>query len=355
MILARSTIYRRYLSRVLIVAGLSVLLVLPGCTSSAKKSQQRQYPELVWPDKPDPPRIAFKQIIHDANDLGIEKSFFTKVAEFFMGEENITLIKPAAVAELDDGTLFVADPGVGGVHRFNVQDGEYQLIRQKGNTLLSTPVGLAVDNDRVYVTDSSLGVFVIEAGADEVVPVKLDPPPKRATGVAYNTKTKSLYIVDTVEHSVKVYDDQGKLINTIGKRGQEKGEFNYPTMLWLDKKQNLYVADSLNFRIQIFSADGALLRQFGEAGTATGRQSRPKGVATDKFGHIYVVDSLVHAVQVFSQEGKFLLNFGGQGGDYGEFWLPTGIFIGGKNDTTIYIADSYNQRLQVFSYVGGDR
>ena len=37
----------------------------------------------------------------------------------------------------------------------------------------------------------------------------------------------------------------------------------------------------------------------------------------------------------------------------GEFRLPVGLFIGGSGGDTIYIADSYNQRVQVFRYVGG--
>jgi len=90
---------------------------------------------------------------------------------------------------------------------------------------------------------------------------------------------------------------------------------------------------------------------FGRLGDATGLLSRPKGVATDSFGHVYVVDSLFHTLQVFDASGRFLLNLGGQGRSPGEFWLPTGIFIGEKD--TIYVADSHNRRVQVFRYIGG--
>jgi len=34
----------------------------------------------------------------------------------------------------------------------------------------------------------------------------------------------------------------------------------------------------------------------------------------------------------------------------GEFWIPGGIAI--DKDDYIYVADSYNQRIQVFKYVG---
>jgi hypothetical protein len=73
-------------------------------------------------------------------------------------------------------------------------------------------------------------------------------------------------------------------------------------------------------------------------------------VATDSFGHIYIVDAHFNALQIFDQTGAFLLSLGALGRDRGEFWLPAGIFI--DEDDHIYVADSYNRRVQVFRYVG---
>ena len=74
-------------------------------------------------------------------------------------------------------------------------------------------------------------------------------------------------------------------------------------------------------------------------------------VATDRFGHIYVVDSVLHGVQIFNESGQLLLSLGGLGEAPGEFRVPSGIFVG--TDDMIYVADAYNQRVQVFKYVGG--
>ena len=78
---------------------------------------------------------------------------------------------------------------------------------------------------------------------------------------------------------------------------------------------------------------------------------RQKGVATDRQGHVYVVDALFNALQIFDEGGRLLLSLGTLGRERGEFWLPTGIFVG--EDDSIYVADSYNQRVQVFRYIGG--
>jgi hypothetical protein len=44
--------------------------------------------------------------------------------------------------------------------------------------------------------------------------------------------------------------------------------------------------------------------------------------------------------------------FGEHGRRYGEFWLPTGIYI--DNNDLIYVSDSSNQRVQIFKYLKED-
>ena len=73
-------------------------------------------------------------------------------------------------------------------------------------------------------------------------------------------------------------------------------------------------------------------------------------MATDTFDHIYVVDAVFDNVQVFDLSGQLLLNWGEGGASPGNFGVPSGIAIG--QDNQIYVADSYNQRVQVFKYVG---
>ena len=62
------------------------------------------------------------------------------------------------------------------------------------------------------------------------------------------------------------------------------------------------------------------------------------------------MDSIKDVVKIFSRDGALLLFFGSQGRAYGEFWLPSGIFI--DNNDYIYVADTYNGRVQVFKYLG---
>lgn len=307
---------------------------------------------LVWPNKPGKSQIAYVTSFYHPDHFGIEKGFFTWLGELFTGEEERKMVRPMAITQTSDKVLFVADPGVKGVHRYDLTKKRYSLIRLVDEKLLPSPVGLTVDkNDNVYVVDSELArLFKIIKGEDKAIEVFLDEPLIQPTAVAIDVDTDSLYITDTAAHQIKRFSLDGKFKSVIGKRGTAQGEFNFPTSVWQDNSGQLFVTDSLNFRIQIFNRDGKFVRYFGKQGDASGYMSRPKGVATDSEGHIYVVDALFHVFQLFDQKGNFLLHVGGQGQSPSEFWLPSGIFI--SDSDTIYIADSHNQRVQVFRYIG---
>ena len=334
-----------------------MLIASIGLTACAHSSKPFTYPapqqkQIVWPAKPDKPRIKYIGSFSSAEDLHIEKGFFTLLAEFFVGSEEQHLVRPMAVLAPTDNEIYVADPGIKGVHYFNIKEGEYKQIRLDDDMPLPSPVALTMGNKQtVLVSDSALGkVFSINLQAGIVQALPLQAKLKQPTGLAYDHKQQLLYVVDTAAHHINVFNQQGHLLRTIGQRGSSKGEFNFPTFLWHEPKVGLLVTDSLNFRVQRFGVNGRYRGQFGRVGNGSGNFSQPKGVASDDLGHIYVVDSLFHALQIFDKNGRLLLNIGHQGQNQGEFWLPTGIYV--SNNNKVYVADSYNQRIQVFQYIG---
>ncbi len=310
--------------------------------------------EPVWPAAPSRPRLAFVMSFSGTEELGIRKNFLQQLRELIGGARQVRLVRPVAIVESADKQLFVADPGVRGVHRFDLERGGYQLIRGENGQPLPSPVALAAGlSGEVYVTDSRLAaVFVIEPGKSVAVKVALEALLARPTGLALDPPSGRLYLVDTGSHEVKIFARDGALLKRFGRRGEGSGEFNFPTMIWMNSSGEILVSDSLNFRTQVFDSAGNFLRQFGEAGDGAGHQAQGKGIATDSNGHVYVVDSMMHAVQIFDSSGTFLFKLGYRGEGPGEFWLPAGIFVGERD--TIYVADSYNGRIQVFRYIGGD-
>jgi len=90
--------------------------------------------------------------------------------------------------------------------------------------------------------------------------------------------------------------------------------------------------------------------QFGACGRAAGQLLEPRAVAMGPGDRVYVADSGNHRIQVFTLEGKLVGGWGGRGAADGEFLFPAGIAVGPGNE--IYVADSGNDRIQVFDDAG---
>ncbi|MEW6455605.1 MAG: NHL repeat-containing protein [Acidobacteriota bacterium] len=71
-----------------------------------------------------------------------------------------------------------------------------------------------------------------------------------------------VYIVDSGNHRIQVFDKSGKYINTIGRKGQGPADFLYPFDLEFDNKNNMIISDRYNSRIQILKTTGDFLKTF---------------------------------------------------------------------------------------------
>jgi len=337
-------------------AATCCLVVVAGCVPGSQLPSSRDtMNEYVWPARPSAERIAFVMSFSEPEDLGIRKRVWQRLGALFSGAREERLARPVAVVEATGNRLFVADPGVRGVHLFDIEAGDYRLIRGESDEPLPSPVGLAAGpSGEVYVTDSRrAALYIIEPWSNEAQEVSLDAVLSQPTGIAIDPPSGRIYLVDTGSHEVKIFARDGALLRRIGGRGTGPGQFNFPTMAWMSGNGELLVADSLNFRTQVFDTEGNFIREFGTTGNRAGYQPQPKGVATDSHGHVYIVDSMLHAVQIFDGSGTFLYRLGLLGEEPGQFWLPMGVFVGQQD--TIYVADSYNRRIQVFRYIGSEQ
>jgi DNA-binding beta-propeller fold protein YncE len=218
--------------------------------------------------------------------------------------------------------------------------------------------GLAIDdNDRIFVSDVKLHrVSVIGAsshkeegsfGADLLA---------RPGGMAIDTENRFLYVVDTQNDVVDVFDaDNFKLLRKIGVAGKkhtltDPGTFSLPTNVAVDKDGDVYVTDTLNDRVEIFDADGKFITMFGKNGDGPGSLSRPKGIAVDSDKHIWIADAMQQRVKVFNREGQLLIYFGQPGNWPGQFSALYDIAIDPKFNRVI-TSEQFPGRVQMFRYV----
>ncbi|MBE9554627.1 MAG: 6-bladed beta-propeller [Proteobacteria bacterium] len=333
----------------ILLLALALGLALLATCAPAGDELERQaalYESIVWPEPPQQARIRLVGVFGEPEELGIRQSFLGRLWGWIAGAEARNMVRPYAIA-VNGARLAVADPGVGAVHLYDMAGGDYERIEWAGEQLLQSPVGVAFVGDALYVADSALGrIFVFDAEGELTRTIEgLDRP----TGLAWDPRAGRLYVTDTLRHGIVVLDADGKRLFEFGGRGSGDGQFNFPSHLTLAGGR-LYVNDTMNFRVQTFDMDGNFVSAFGSHGDGSGDFSQPKGVGVDGEGHIYVVDALFNRVQIFDEEGQLLLAFGGDGALPGEFWLPSGMYI---NENRIYVADSYNRRVQIFQFLGG--
>ena len=334
-------------------------LILICCALTACQVGQSTRPgidtELRWPPSPQPARIRFVTSLSSPVDLQIQSSVFKRLWNYMAGKATAALVRPHGIAMDRSGRLYVVDTYMKTVNVYDQKRQRHHNFDTRDAPLLS-PIDLAIDDqhDRIYLTDSQAGVVRIFTqqgltSAGELGRGVL----RRPTGIALNTQSNEVLVVDTLGAQILRFDRQSlQLRGRFGGAGSGIRQFHYPIGIDTSPDGNIIVADSLNFRVQVLSATGQPITTFGRAGDRAGYFARPKGIAADSDGNIYVVDSLLDNVQMFDAAGRLLMAFGRRGRQPGEFWLPSAIFI--NQDDTIYVSDAYNKRVQVFQYLKAD-
>ena len=131
-----------------------------------------------------------------------------------------------------------------------------------------------------------------------------------------------------------------------GEPGSGPGQLNEPRGLAADSRGNLYVADTKNSRIQVFDPNGQFLRAIGVPGSGDGQLKEPCGVAVDADGTVIVADTWNHRVARFKADGSWL---GVCTDDQRGFFGPRSVLL---SRGFLYVADTGNKRVVRFGRDG---
>jgi outer membrane protein assembly factor BamB len=233
---------------------------------------------------------------------------------------------PLGAAVAPDGTMYVPDminhrvmirhPG-GDIEHWGDHgsgSGAFDFAPVTENDT-STSIAVSPDGERIVVGDGNNHRVQVFDGARN---------PLRSIGrlgredrqfvnpccVAVDEKHR-VWVVDTAQGEVQVFDDDGKHLLTFGRDGSGEGELSRPGIPFVDlANEEVYIPDFSNRRISVFSTDGTWLRHYDRKLNDELRFDEMNHVVVDRAGRLYAVDT-TNRLFVLDRDGTLLHTFAG--------------------------------------------
>lgn len=234
---------------------------------------------------------------------------------------------PVRVAADRSGNMFVTDPRGGGVLKYNSSGKLLQKISTTSNSLLGIAIAkngdILVSQGAVVAVYSPSGTKLSEFGIFG-----------KANGIAVDD-TGTVFVVDSKNNNVQVFNTGYTLQNTFGSLGTSGGQFRQPTGITFEKvSRQLAVVDTLNGRVQFFTPAGVYQKTVGSFGSGPLKFTSPQAIAFEysKDGTVlvrmYVVDSFQANVQVIDAvSSEFLRYIGSYGTRGGQMVTPGDVLL----------------------------
>jgi sugar lactone lactonase YvrE len=147
------------------------------------------------------------------------------------------------------------------------------------------------------------------------------------------------HVGNGIGDDVLEFDQSGKVLRILGTPGVAgDGEYTFdePNAVLVAPSGDIFVTDGHtpdegNARIMHYDKNGKFIMEWGGHGIGLGRVEVPHALAMDKEGRLYVADRYNNRIQIFSQNGQLL-------DIWSQFGRPSGIYI--DDNDILYCTDS---------------
>ena len=105
--------------------------------------------------------------------------------------------------------------------------------------------------------------------------------------------------------SAQTFIEKGRF----GGRGSENGKFNNPQAIAISRENIVYVVDTGNHRIQLFDLSGEFIKSIGGFGFKDDQFDTPRDIWVNSIINIYVADYNNQRIQRYDRNMNFLNSF----------------------------------------------
>ena len=300
---------------------------------------------------------------HDGNCVSkivVEANGQRQRTDFFgvAGKGDGQFNHPTGIAIDQDGNIFVVDHDNHRVQKI-AQNGGFIAVSGNGggNDAAANEEGeevaLSINEDDVSGNGGGNDAAANEEGEEVALSVNEDDVAGNGGGndaaanhrklkfpMGIAAKQQIVYITDTDNNRIQVWNNDLLYVNKFGEKGVSNGQFEQPFDLSFDSDGDLFVVDRGNKRIQVFTAAGGYLRQFG---SAILREPVSIAIDTQRNNAVYIVDRGKNCVSKFANSGDFIKSLF-TSVDLSE---PSGIAV--DSNGAVYVCDTGNNRVIIFS------
>jgi len=285
-----------------------------------------------------------------------------------------SLFRMAAATD-GSGDYYVSDPRVNSVF---IYDPNLALVGEIKN--LDKPLGIAIDTQGYLLVgnDGRNNIEVYDPGDGQFLASFGEGQLRMPTAITVGPGGE-IYVTDSRNNNIRVFDSTYILIRTIGSQGSGEAELDFPTDAVIVSHtdggtpvQELYVADQVNHRIQTYDLEGNFIKTIdppppppppvydnngNRCGwfnpppecTPTGTKfTRLQALTADAGGRLHVLDIFEADVAIIDVgTGELVDTYGQYGNGPGQLKNPVDVLL--TTDNTALVTDARSDEMEVFA------